>query len=170
MSNAYRSTPIGKVCADYLQQSLELDDHAIHLMFSANRWELKSHILSLLKSGVNVIVDRYSFSGVAFSAAKQGMDMEWCKKPEVGLPKPDRVIFLDLKEEVQRKRGGYGGERYETEEMQKRVHSNYEKLIDGSWIVIDADKTPVDLHNELLILVKGIISEEREEEVGKLWV
>lgn len=24
---------------DYLQQKNELDDHAIHLLFSANRWE-----------------------------------------------------------------------------------------------------------------------------------
>lgn len=31
-----------------------------------------------LKAGVNLIVDRYSYSGVAFSAAK-GLDIEWCK-------------------------------------------------------------------------------------------
>ena len=31
-----------------------------------------------LKSGTSLIVDRYSYSGVAFSAAK-GLDIEWCK-------------------------------------------------------------------------------------------
>lgn len=31
-----------------------------------------------LKSGTTLIVDRYSYSGVAFSAAK-GLDIEWCK-------------------------------------------------------------------------------------------
>lgn len=31
-----------------------------------------------LHSGITLIVDRYSYSGVAFSAAK-GLDIEWCK-------------------------------------------------------------------------------------------
>ena len=31
-----------------------------------------------LFEGVTLIVDRYSYSGVAFSAAK-GLDVEWCK-------------------------------------------------------------------------------------------
>lgn len=29
-------------------------------------------------SGTSLIIDRYSYSGVAFSAAK-GLDVEWCK-------------------------------------------------------------------------------------------
>ena len=33
---------------------------------------------SKLKSGTTLVVDRYSYSGVAFSAAK-GLDIEWCK-------------------------------------------------------------------------------------------
>lgn len=33
---------------------------------------------SKLKSGTTLIVDRYSYSGVAFSSAK-GLDFEWCK-------------------------------------------------------------------------------------------
>lgn len=31
-----------------------------------------------LKSGTTLVVDRYSYSGVAFSSAK-GLDFEWCK-------------------------------------------------------------------------------------------
>ena len=34
-----RNTTIGKICGDYLASGLELSDRAIHLMFSANRWE-----------------------------------------------------------------------------------------------------------------------------------
>ena len=33
---------------------------------------------SKLRGGTTLIVDRYSFSGVAFSAAK-GLDLTWCK-------------------------------------------------------------------------------------------
>lgn len=31
-----------------------------------------------LRAGTTLIVDRYSYSGVAFSSAK-GLDIEWCK-------------------------------------------------------------------------------------------
>ena len=35
-----RTTPIGKMIDAYLRAQSELDDRAIHLLFSANRWEL----------------------------------------------------------------------------------------------------------------------------------
>ena len=35
-----RTTPIGKMIDAYLRSESEIDDHAIHLLFSANRWEL----------------------------------------------------------------------------------------------------------------------------------
>ena len=34
-----RSTPIGQIIDRYLRQHTELDDHSVHLLFSANRWE-----------------------------------------------------------------------------------------------------------------------------------
>ena len=33
---------------------------------------------SKLREGITLLVDRYSYSGVAFSAAK-GLDLDWCK-------------------------------------------------------------------------------------------
>ena len=29
---------------------------------------------------------------------QDGMDMSWCKQPDVGLPQPDLVCFLDVSE------------------------------------------------------------------------
>lgn len=34
-----RTTPIGQMIDGYLKSSVEMEDHAIHLLFSANRWE-----------------------------------------------------------------------------------------------------------------------------------
>lgn len=34
-----RTTAIGKAIDEYLNNKVELEDHAIHLLFSANRWE-----------------------------------------------------------------------------------------------------------------------------------
>lgn len=38
-------------------------------------------MLSALQSGTTLIVDRYSYSGVVFTAAKElpGLDLSWCK-------------------------------------------------------------------------------------------
>lgn len=49
---------------------MKYPDEAIHLIFAANRWEMRDQILSDLKSGITLICDRYAFSGVAYSAAK----------------------------------------------------------------------------------------------------
>lgn len=76
-----------------------------------------------LAAGVTIIADRYYHSGIVYSAAKQNpsLSLSWAKAPEVGLPRPDIVLFLDLEEEIARKRGGWGGEIYEKGEMQRRV-------------------------------------------------
>ena len=65
-----RTTVIGSIINSYLTCTKELDDHAVHLLFSANRWELEQEIMTTLKAGTHVIIDRYAYSGVAFSAAK----------------------------------------------------------------------------------------------------
>ena len=65
-----RTTNIGSVINSYLTCAKDLDDHVVHLLFSANRWELEQEIMKTLMSGTNVCIDRYAYSGVAFSAAK----------------------------------------------------------------------------------------------------
>ena len=80
-------------------------------------------ISSLLESGVTVLCDRYYHSGIVYSAAKQNpsLSLGWARAPEVGLPRPDLVLFLDLDEGQAKLRGGWGGEVYEKGEMQRRV-------------------------------------------------
>lgn len=104
-----RTTMVGTLIDQYLQSKSELDDRAIHLLFSANRWEavptIKKH---LLDDKATIICDRYAYSGVAFSSSKPTLtnDLEWCKSCDVGLPAPDAVIFLDLTQEEAEQRGG----------------------------------------------------------------
>lgn len=43
------------------------------------KWNDGSSLMeSKLKAGTTLVIDRYSYSGVAFSAAK-GLDLSWCK-------------------------------------------------------------------------------------------
>lgn len=64
--------------------------------YSANRWERVDLLNKTLADGVTVVLDRYAYSGVAFSSAKDGMDLEWCMQPDAGLPAPDLLVHLEL--------------------------------------------------------------------------
>ncbi|KAL0705440.1 hypothetical protein Bca4012_071865 [Brassica carinata] len=77
-----------------LRSFLESSGHLTEL-WSANRWEKRSLMEEKLKGGTTLIVDSYSYSGVAFSSAKV-LGIEWCKAPEVGLLAPDSVLYLDI--------------------------------------------------------------------------
>lgn len=79
-----------------------------------------------------MIVDRYSYSGVVYTAAKANPDLslDWAWQPEIGLPRPDLCLFLQISPEEAAKRGGFGAERYENEPMQKRVRALFQDLFD----------------------------------------
>jgi len=163
-----RTTGIGSVINSYLTCSEELDDRAIHLLFSANRWEKEKQIQKRLAEGTNIIIDRYAFSGVAFSAAKPGLSLSWCKQPDVGLPRPDLVVFMDVTEEVAKQRGGFGEERYEVAEFQRRVRQNYKELTDETWVEICADGSLEEVEGKLLDIVNKELVKERGA-VSRLW-
>jgi thymidylate kinase len=80
-------------------------------------------LLRALQCGTSLVVDRYAYSGVAYSAAKglAGMDAAWCKAPDAGLPAPDLVVYLELDNAAAAARAGFGGERYEKAEFQDKV-------------------------------------------------
>ncbi|KAL9713857.1 Thymidylate kinase [Leucoagaricus gongylophorus] len=187
-----RTTAIGKMIDSYLRSQSELDDHAIHLLFSANRWELASTITNLLTSGTLVLCDRYAFSGITFSAAKpslrdtfpstHGDALPWCRAPDISLPAPDLTIFLDITPEQAKIRDGYGEERYEKEETQKRVREMFHRLgaemtssqddvnsnRDNRWIVVDAGREREKIAQELWQLVEPL-TKGLDGDIARLW-
>ncbi|XP_045497365.1 thymidylate kinase [Colias croceus] len=162
-----RNTEIGKVINSYLTSKNDLPDEAIHLLFSANRWERLRDIIKTLEAGTTIVVDRYCYSGVAFSAAK-GLDLNWCKSSDVGLPKPDKVFYLTIPLDVMQKRKGFGNERYEVPEFQKKVIKTYQELKEDDWDVLDADRTPEEIQEDLLKRTLNILN-TIENPIGKIW-
>ncbi|CAG9839778.1 unnamed protein product [Diabrotica balteata] len=148
-----RSTLTGKLIDEYLKnKDCKLNDQAIHLLFSANRWENVEKMKSLLYDGVTLIIDRYSYSGIVFSSVKKNMSMEWCQHPENGLPKPDLVLLLTLSLEEMQSRPGFGNERYENMEFQRNVANMYNQLCDedDNWVKVDAAGSINEVHNKIL--------------------
>ncbi|XP_064341454.1 thymidylate kinase isoform X2 [Camelus dromedarius] len=123
-----RSTEIGKLLSSYLEKKSEVEDHSVHLLFSANRWEQVPLIKEKLGQGITLVVDRYAFSGVAFTSAKENFSLDWCKQPDVGLPKPDLVVFLQLRLAEAAARSEFGQERYEDRAFQEQVLRRFHQL------------------------------------------
>ena len=121
----------------------------IHLLFSANRWEAAQQIRTDIQAGTTIVVDRYYYSGIVYSAAKDNPDLtlQWAREPDVGLPRPDVCMFLDVAPDVAAQRGGYGSERYETSKMQARVRELFVQLMtrqEGEDIVLVDANRPLD--------------------------
>lgn len=157
-----RETNIGKIINQYLtDKSYELNDRAIHLLFSANRWELADQIKKDLDEGYLIILDRYVYSGASYSTAK-GLDFDWCMGPDKGLPRPDVTIFLKFENSENSNRSGFGDERYEVVEFQEKVSTVFKKFADNKeWKPIFVDGLGIDevhqkVWNEINQVVDGV--------------
>lgn len=163
-----RTTPTGQIINTYLTDpSTALCDQAIHLLFAANRWEAAPRLAALLASGTTVVCDRYYYSGMVYSVAKQNpaLPPRWARAPEVGLPRPDLVVFLDLEGDVARARGGWGDERYERREVQERVRRLFWGLKEGT---LDGEEAFEEERSDLAVVDAGGSVEEVADEIWKL--
>jgi dTMP kinase len=164
-----RTTPIGKIINSYLASATDMDDHALHLLFSSNRWEAEGKIRSLLEAGTTVVCDRYAFSGIAYTGAK-GVDLDWCAAPDAGLPAPDLTLYLEVPVEVAEARGEYGEERYEKREFQAKVRTAFEglKARFPEWQVVDGQPPPPEVHAKVLALAEGALASAAGAPIGTL--
>lgn len=168
-----RTTTIGTMINNYLSNTTDVDDGCIHLLFSANRWEKKEKMMETLAKGVTLVVDRYAFSGVAFTAAKgvPGLDREWCMAPDAGLVAPDAVFFLELHADAARERGGFGEERYEVPVFQQAVMKEFHHMKDmfpSTWHTIDASGSIDEVHETLKTRVESVL-EGADQPLRFLW-
>lgn len=181
-----RDTTIGKMINAYLADGVDLDDHVIHLLFSANRWEKQAFLRTQLEQGIHVVCDRYAYSGIAFTTAKPTMQdtHEWSKAPDRGLIAPDVVLFFDVSTAEAAKRGGFGTERYEQCEMQDRVRTRFEAMlrdaaanpacdssrfgVDVPWIVIDANQEQSQVQMHALQIARDYIVRAQAEPIKTL--
>jgi hypothetical protein len=138
----------------------------------------RTWIKETIKKGYTIVCDRYYYSGMIYSAAKQNpeLSLEWAKAPDIGLPRPDAVFFLNLTPEEAERRGGYGQEKYERKEMQQRVrqlfldleHVRHDEAVDMR--IIDADKSVSEVadvvYSEAMVTVNIVEGGEARGPLG----
>jgi|LauGreSBDMM110SN_4_FD.fasta_scaffold37394_1 dTMP kinase len=169
-----RTSTIGQMINSYLVSATNMNDNTIHLLFSANRWEASQDIEKKLNSGCNLVCDRYAYSGVAFTSAK-GLDLDWCKACDIGLPAPDCVIYLDMPVEEAAGRGQYGEERYEKVDFQLKVREKFMQLKNADegvlpWYTLDARRSIDELHEEIKMIAHKAVEENQNKALSKLWM
>lgn len=93
------ATPLGRQLKLYLAGRIRFDFHAVHLLYSANKWENAASIAREVKRGRVVIINRYTPSNLAYGIA-HGLSANWLERLEMDLPKPDLVLILDVSPRV----------------------------------------------------------------------
>lgn len=119
-------------------------------------------------------MDRFYYSGVVYSVAKDNpaLDFQWARHPDEGLPRPDICIFLDVSAEVASARGGgYGEEKYETQQMQLRVRENFQTFLEHEkeMVKIDAGKSLNEVEKEVLSVVLAVDVNDSSLETVRPW-
>uniref|UniRef100_A0A7E4W4N0 dTMP kinase n=1 Tax=Panagrellus redivivus TaxID=6233 RepID=A0A7E4W4N0_PANRE len=160
-----RAEPVtGPAINNYLLNAKSIGEQkeGMHLLFAANRWFLAEGIEAALAAGTNVVADRYSFSGVSYSLSK-GVPQAFAASPEIGLLRPDIVLFFDVDAATVAQRGGFGDEVMEKAEFQALVKQNMSQFADKDfWTPIDANKTIDEVHENVKIIAEKAIATASE--------
>lgn len=144
------------------RRCLILVDYIDYTNISYSKWIIES-----LNAGYTIVCDRYYYSGMVYSTAKRNpsLSLSWARSPDVGLPKPDLVVFLDLDSEEAARRGGFGDEKYEKAEMQVMVRklflglSKLDQYEGKDMVVVNAGKSIEELGDEVLRIVVSKVQE-----------
>jgi len=145
------SSVIGKEIRAFLNGRRSYNSHALHMLYSLNRWENREKLMLALDTADIVMTDRYTPSNIAYGLAK-GLKLDWLSGLDRGLPEPDSIIVLDVPVEYSfaRKR-----ERRDAHESNRklllRVRRNYLSLARKlNWLVIDASRPAETVHEDIL--------------------
>ncbi|KAI5189666.1 dTMP kinase [Nematocida minor] len=149
-----RENQTGKLISSVLSGEKVLEKEAMHLLFSANRWEDKSIIETLLSRNENagcnatpsvILCDRYILSGVSYSMAN-GLSEKFSFASDKGMIEPDLTLFLNVSPETAEKRAGFGVELYERRELQEKVYVAMKKLLEKYEHKLIPSKSQEEMH------------------------
>ena len=144
-------TPIGKEIRKYLDGKRKFPPQVIHCLLAANRWEKLDQIRTAQGKNSVLIMNRYYHSNLVYGMAN-GMKSKWLENLDVGLPKADLVILLDVTQKESFHRQKTHRDKFEkNEEFLRRISKIYHTVAKKKhWKIIDASKTKQEVHEEIL--------------------
>ena len=145
------STPIGKEIDKYLHGKRKFPPQTIHTLLSANRWEKAEEIKKAQDKNSVVIMNRYAESNLVDGLAN-GLKLSWLEGLDVGLPKSDLVIVLDVPQNESFKRKKQNRDKFEKNaKFSQAISRTYRKLAKKKrWKIIDATQSKNDVHQDIM--------------------
>jgi dTMP kinase len=149
------TTPIGMEIRAFLDHKRDYSAEVKHLLFSANRWEKKKEIESMVENGTIVIMNRYWQSNLIYGVSN-GMDATWLQKLDKGLPREDLVIVILVDPSVSKDRAQHVLDAFEGDaKLAEAAYKNYQKFARKlKWKVIDGAESKEKVHQEILKIVR----------------
>lgn len=150
-------TPIGMEIRAFLDGKRDYSPEVKHLLFSANRWEKKKEIESMVENGTIVIMNRYYQSNLIYGVSN-GMDEGWLMRLDKGLPREDMTIVLLVNPATSKKRAEVP-DAFETDEkLAASAYRNYLKYAKKfGWKVLDGSKSKEQIHQEILKMARKLL-------------
>jgi dTMP kinase len=148
------TTSIGMEIKAFLDGKRDYLPEVKHLLFSANRWEKKKEIESMLEKGTLIVMNRYWQSNLVYGAAS-GIDVDWLLRLDKGLPKEDLVIALLVKPNVSSKRAETQDAFESDADLAAKAYENYINFAKKfNWRIVDGSKSKEQVHQEIMKVVR----------------
>lgn len=148
------TTPIGMEIKAFLEGKRDYLSEVKHLLFSANRWEKKKEIESMLENGTIIVMNRYWQSNLVYGAAN-GMDTNWLLRLDKGLPKEDIVLVILVNPSISANRAETQDVFESDSQLAAKAYKNYLKFAKQyRWKVVDGSKSKEQVHQELTKMIR----------------
>ena len=152
------TTPIGQEIRAFLDGRRNYAMEVKHMLLSANRWEKKDEIESMLKKDTIIIMNRYYQSNIVYGVSHD-LSLKWLLNLDKGLPKEDVVIVLEVNPNTSYQRVPGGRDTFEMDQkLLIKVHKNYRKLAKQfNWKVVNGEKVSEQVHNKIMNIVRNVL-------------
>lgn len=148
------TTPIGMEIKAFLEGKRDYLSEVKHLLFSANRWEKKKEIESMLENGTIIVMNRYWQSNLVYGEAN-GMDINWLLRLDKGLPKEDITLVILVNPSISAKRAKMQDAFESDTQLAASAYKNYLKFAKQyRWKVIDGSKSKEQVHQEIMKIIR----------------
>src|SRR2546425_11942671 len=146
------SASLGRLIRSFLAGKTDTSPHALHMLYSLNRWENMETINGALKKNDFVICNRYTPSNLAYGEAR-GLSVQWLAGLDAGLPAARAIFVLDVpipKSFSRKTRRRDVNERDRA--FVEKVRRNYPSLAPiFGWHLVDGTKSPSEVHQRILL-------------------
>lgn len=171
--------PIGKLIKQALTGGVNISPEALHVLYDADRYDFNEEINRYEKAGYDfLILDRWILSNQAYCMAK-GLDVDWIRKVQSNLRKPDITLVMDITAETSLKRKPARDDKHELDTgLLNRARTAYAVLTeqlsdihgeDELIYLVDANRPVDEIHKEVIRFIVLCCLTVTEDEIYDLF-